>query len=88
MIILKKSYHQSSVLTTRTIPFLRITLLMFLINMHLKREKNFRANYKPDLSKTLRLAIMKHSRLNNKANKSQLPSDKQNYKEQQNLVTN
>ena len=35
---LKKRYHQSLILTTRTTRFLRITLLMFLINMHLKRQ--------------------------------------------------
>ena len=30
---------------------------------------------------------MKHSRLKNKANKTQLPSDKQNSKKQRNLTT-
>ena len=39
------------------------------------------------VSRTLRyLAIMKRSGLKSKANKSQLPSNKQNYKKQWNLV--
>ena len=50
-----------------------------LINMHLNAQ-SFSGNHKPHVSKTLRLAIMKHYRLKNKANKTQLPSDKQNYK--------
>ena len=45
-----------------------------------KKTKKFRGNHKPHVFKSLRLAIMKHSRLKNKANKTQLPSDKQNYK--------
>ena len=45
-----------------------------------KKAKTFMVSYKPRVSKTLRLAIMKRSRLKNKANKTQLPSDKQNYK--------
>ena len=55
--------------------------------MHLKRQKILRDNHKPHVSKSFRLAIMKRSRLKNKANKIQLPSDKQNYKKQTNLVT-
>ena len=47
--------------------------------MHLNAQ-SFSGNHKPHVSKTLRLAIMKHYRLKNKANKTQLPSDKQNYK--------
>ena len=46
----------------------------------LKRTKKFRVNHKPHVFKILRLTIMKRSRLKNKANKAQLPSDKQNYK--------
>ena len=52
-----------------------------------KKTKFFWGNHKPHVFKTLRLAIMKRSRLKNKANKTQLPSDKQNYKKQRNLVT-
>ena len=52
-----------------------------ILNKHaLKKTKKFRGNHKPHVFKTLRLAIMKRSRLKNKANKTQLPSDKQNYK--------
>ena len=51
-----------------------------------KKRKKFRSNHKPHVFKSLRLTIMKHSRLKNKANKTQLPSDKQNYKEHRNLV--
>ena len=48
------------------------------LNKHApKKTKIFRSNHKPQVSKTLRLAIMKRSRLKNKANKTQLPSDKQ-----------
>ena len=58
------------------------------LNKHApKKTKILRGNHKPHVSKTLRLAIMKRSRLKNKANKTQLPSDKQNYKKQRNLVT-
>ena len=58
------------------------------LNKHApKKTKILRGNDKPHVSKTLRLAIMKHSRLKNKANKTQLPSDKQNYKKQRNLTT-
>ena len=56
--------------------FLRISLLMFLIN----KTNNFRGNQKPEVLKTLKLAIMKCFHLQNKTNKTQLPSDKQNYK--------
>ena len=52
-----------------------------------KKTKVLRVNHKPHVSKTLRLAIMKRSRLKNKANKTQLPSDKQNYKKQRNFFT-
>ena len=52
-----------------------------------KKTKILRVNHKPHVSKTLRLAIMKRSRLKNKANKTQLPSDKQNYKKQRNFFT-
>ena len=58
------------------------------LNKHApKNTKFFRGNHKPPVFKTLKLAIMKRSRLKNKANKTQLPGDKQNYKKQRNLVT-
>ena len=57
------------------------------VNKHAsKKTKILRVNHKPHFSKTLRLAIMKHSRLKNRGNKTQLPSDRQNYKKQWNLV--
>ena len=40
-----------------------------------KKSKAFSGNQKPHLNKSLRVAIMKLSRLKNKANKSQLPAD-------------
>ena len=51
------------------------------LNKHApKKTKILKGNHKPHVSnKTLRLAIMKRSRLKNKASKTQLPSDKQNY---------
>ena len=51
-----------------------------------KKSKVFHRNQKPHLNESLRLAIMKHSRLKNKANKSQLPADLSKYKMQRNLV--
>ena len=51
-----------------------------------KKSKVFHHNQKPHLKKSLRSAIMKHSRLKNKANKSQLPADLSKYKKQRNLV--
>ena len=44
------------------------------------KKKKIRGNHKPHISKTFRLAIMKRSRLKNKANRTQLPRDKQSYK--------
>ena len=59
-----------------------------IFNKHASKKTNIlRVNHKPHFSKTLRLAIMKHSRLKNRGNKTQLPSDRQNYKKQRNLVT-
>ena len=58
------------------------------LNKHApKKTKIFRGNHKPHVSKTLKLAIMKHSRLKNKAKKTQLHSNEQNDKKQQNFVT-
>ena len=51
-----------------------------------KKSKVFRGNQKPHLNKSLRAAIMKRSRLKNKADKSQLPADLFKYKKQRNLV--
>ena len=60
----------------------------YVLNKHApKKTKNLRGNHKPYAYKTLRVAIMKRSHLKNKTNKTQLPSDKQNYKKQCNLVT-
>ena len=47
-----------------------------------KKSNVFRGNQKPHLNKSLRAAIMKRSRLKNKANKSQLPADFSKYKKQ------
>ena len=57
------------------------------LNKYHLKNKNFRSNHKPHVSTTLRLVIMNSSHLKNKLNKTQLPSDKQNFKKQQNLVT-
>ena len=51
-----------------------------------KKSKVFRGSQKPHLDKSLRAAVMKRSRLKNKANKSQLPDDLSKYKRQLNLV--
>ena len=51
-----------------------------------KKSKVFCGNQKPHLNKSLRAAIMKRSRLKNKADKSQLPADLFKYKKQRNLV--
>ena len=51
-----------------------------------KKSKVFRGNQNPRLNKSLRAAIMKSSRLKNKANKSQLPADLCKYKKQRNFV--
>ena len=46
-----------------------------------------KCNHKPHVDKTLRNAIMKRSKLKNKANKSQLPIDIANFKKQRNYVS-
>ena len=51
-----------------------------------KKSKVFRGNQKPHLNESLRAAIMKRSRLRNKANKSQLQADLSKYKKQRDLV--
>ena len=57
------------------------------LNMHApKKVKILRGNHKPHFNKSLRKAIMKRSRLKNKANRSKDPVDIANYKRQRNLV--
>ena len=57
------------------------------LNKHaLKKTKLFRGNQKPHVNKVLRSAIMKRSRLKNKANKTRKVVDIFNYKKQHNLV--
>ena len=51
-----------------------------------KKSKVFCGNQKPHLNKSLRSAIMKRSRLKDKASKSQLAADLSKYKKQRNLV--
>ena len=57
------------------------------LNKHApKKTKLFRGNQKPHVNKVLRSAIMKRSRLKNKANKTCKAVDIFNYKKQRNLV--
>ena len=57
------------------------------LNKHApKKTKLFRGNQKPHVNKVLRSAIMKRSRLKNKANKTRKAVDIFNYKKQRNLV--
>ena len=51
-----------------------------------KKVKILRGNLKPHYNKNLRKAIMKRSRLKNKANRSKDSVDIANYKKQSNLV--
>ena len=51
-----------------------------------KKTKLFRGNQKPHVNKVLRSAIMKRSRLKNKANKTRKTVDIFNYKKQRNLM--
>ena len=53
-----------------------------------KKKKWLRGNNKPHVNKKLRQAIMKRSKLKNKANKTKLPVDINNYKKQRNYVAN
>ena len=50
-------------------------------------KKVLRGNEKPHMNKNLRRAIMKRSKLKNKANKTKHPLDIMNYKKQRNYVT-
>ena len=58
-----------------------------MLNMHApKKVKILRGNHQPHYNKSLRKAIMKRSRLKNKANRSKVLVDIANYKKQRNLV--
>ena len=58
-----------------------------MLNTHApKKVKTLRENHKPHYYKNLRKAIMKRSRLENKAKRSKAPIDIANYKKQRNLV--
>ena len=57
------------------------------LNAHAQRKtKVLRSNHKPHVDKNLHKAIMKHSKLKNKANRTKLQDDIAKYKKQQNLV--
>ena len=56
--------------------------------MLLKKRKWVRGNHKPHINKELRKAIMKRSRLKNKANKTKTLIDINNFKKQRNYVVN
>ena len=57
------------------------------LNKHApKKTKLFPGNQKPHVNKVLRSAIMKRSRLKNKANKTRKAVDIFNYKKERNLV--
>ena len=59
-----------------------------ILNKHaLKKKKVLRGNEKPHMNKNLRRAIMKRSKLKNKANKTKHSLDIMNYKKQHNYVT-
>ena len=59
------------------------------LNKHTpKKRKWVRGNYKPHINKELRKAIMKRSRLRNKANKTKKPTDTRNFKKQPSHVVN
>ena len=56
--------------------------------MHQRRKTSLGENNKSHVNKMLRKAIMKRSKLKNKANKTKLPVDINNYKKQRNYVVN
>ena len=59
------------------------------LNKHApKKRKWIRGNHKPHINKELRKAIMKRSRLKNKANKTKKPIDISNFKKQRNYLVN
>ena len=53
-----------------------------------KKKKWIRGNNKPHVNKVLRQAIMKRSKLKNKTNKTNDPTDIRNYKKQRKYVVN
>ena len=53
-----------------------------------KKRKWVRGNHKSHINKELRKAIMKRSRLKNKANKTKKPIDISNFEKQRNYVVN
>ena len=53
-----------------------------------KKKKWLRGNNKPHITKLLRQAIMRRSKVKNKANKTELLTDIRNYKKQRNYVVN
>ena len=58
------------------------------LNKHApKKKKVLRGNEKPHMNKNVRWAIMKSSKLKNKANRTKTPLDIMNYKKQFNYVT-
>ena len=57
------------------------------LNKHAaKKKKVFRGNEKPRMNKNLRRAIIKTSKLKDKANKTKDPIDIVNYKKQRNYM--
>ena len=59
------------------------------LNKHAPKERKWvRGNHKPHINKELHKAIMKRSRLKNKANKTKKPTDIRNFKKQRNYVVN
>ena len=59
------------------------------LNKHAPKKREWvRGNHKPHINKELRKAIMKRSRLKNKANKTKKPIDISNFKKQRNYVVN
>ena len=67
--LLSKFHHNNMTITSFENDFVNV-----LNQQASKNSKVFRDNQKPHLNKSLRAAIMKRSRLRNKANKSQLPA--------------
>ena len=62
-------------------------ILTSTLNQHAPKKKMWiRGNYKPNMNKTLRKAIMMRSKLKNRENKSKDTRDIKMYKQQRNLV--
>ena len=79
--LLSKFHHNNATFTSFENNFVNV-----LNQQAPKISKVFRDNQKPHLNKSLRVAMMRSSRLKNKANKSQLPVIYPNIKTQRNLV--